>query len=126
MVKLLYKIIHYELSPDHKDNVLRSFYFIWAIITTLPVIAIYVLFRNYSFGESLFNELLFYGIEITVICFTYYLIVIREAKLFIETPVGIEYFDFGKFNGILKILAFLFLLGVVVVFGRMFFVFWSS
>lgn len=124
MVKFLYKIIHYELSPDHKDNVLRSFYFIWAIITTLPVIAIYVLFKNYSFGES-FDEVLFYGIEITVIGFTYYLIVIREAKFFIETPVGKEYFDFGKFNGILKILAFLFLFGLVVVSGRMFFIFFE-
>lgn len=118
MIKLLYKIIHYEPSPDHKDNVMRSFHFILALTSILPILLLYIVYMKIPITH-IAKDFVFCGIGIAILGSTYYLIVVRQAKVFTETTIGRQYYDFGKFNTLLKTLAFLLLVGLVILIGRL-------
>lgn len=118
MIKLLYKIIHYEPSVDHKDNVKRSFYLIWGMISSVPGMVIYIYYNSIP-DKTLLSDIIFFGIEILVLGLIYYMLVVRTAKLYIETNIGFEFYDFGKLNHILKTIVFLVGQGVVVLIGRL-------
>lgn len=123
MIRLLFKVIHYEPSPDHKDNVMRSFNLIWILLSTLPAGLIYLIYKRTP-EKNEAAELLFFASEILVIGLIYYIIVTRKSKVFIESEVGTHYFKFGKFTNVLKPLVLLMTLGVIIILGRVMFVLW--
>src|SRR5687768_16592627 len=104
MIRFLYKIIHYEASDDHKSNVSRSFHFIFALISTLPATLLYLTYAR-AVRKNSDYDLLFYGIEIFLLGCLYYLIVIRKRNIYLATSWASQYYDFGKLNIVLKILA---------------------
>lgn len=121
MIKFLFKVIHYEPSSEHKDNVMRSFYFIWALLSTLPVGLIYLVYKRTPERNATL-ELLFFASEILVVGLIYYLIVMRKSKVFIESDLGRHYFTLGRFTNIFKPLIPVIMFGVVVMLGRMIFI----
>lgn len=117
MIELLYKIIHYEPSPEYKDNVMRSFHFIWALLSTLPAGLIYLIYKKMS-KKNQTTEFAFLASEILVIGLIYYIIVTRKSKVYIETDLGRHYFRLGRFTNLLKPLIPLTLFGVIIIIGR--------
>jgi hypothetical protein len=69
--------------------------------------------------RNIYTDLLFYAALSALVGFTYYSLVVRRGRLYIETEIGKQYFDFGKFNVVLKTLFFLAIIGSIVLLGRL-------
>jgi hypothetical protein len=124
MITLLYRLIHYEPSQDHEDNVKRSFYFICALLSTLPIGLVYLIFLVLD-NNHIAIELIFIVIEILIIGLIYFFTVFRMSKRFIESNEGRRYYKFGRFTNFLKPLIILGMFAIVILLGRsmsMFFV----
>lgn len=100
---------------------MRSFYFIWALTSSLPTSLLYLVYMKIG-DKNIYTDLLFYGVEIAIIGSAYYFLVIQQARLFIETAIGLQYYNFGKFNIVLKTLVILFGFGLVVLISRLLFI----
>lgn len=118
MIEFLYKVIHCEISVDRKMDIFRSFSIIWALFSTLPVGLIYVIYSKLS-TRNIYTDVLFYTTEFAIMASIYYFIVVPHYKIYNETSIGLQYFHFGKFNGVLKILVFISLFGFMVLLGAL-------
>jgi hypothetical protein len=117
MIKILFKIIHYEPTLDHKSNVERTFGLINVIIVLLPIGFLYLIYKDMSV-KGLYTDLVFLAIEAATAGLIYFPIK-KASKPYVETNVGFEYYNFGKYNTILKTLAFLLLVGFIILIGRL-------
>lgn len=118
MIKFLYKIIHYEASFDHKTNVRRSYFLIIGIIITLPVSLLYLLYNGMS-KKDLLTDIVFLGILAATARIIYFL-VRKDFRSFLIKSKGFDYYDFGRYNTMFKTLLFLFIIGLIILIGRLF------
>jgi len=63
-------------------------------------------------------DLMFYAAAMSILVLTYYFVIVRGSRKFMKGKIGFEYYDFGKFNVLLKTVAFLIAIGLVVLIGR--------
>jgi len=118
MIHLLYKLFHYEPSPNHEDNVKRSLHIIWALISILPVAFVYLLYMDIK-ENNFYYDLIFYFLILLIIVLNYYFVIVRKLKVFVETDIGKMYYNFGKFNTVGKTIAILAGFGLVIIAGRL-------
>ena len=117
MIRFIYKLIHFEGSIDHRENVMKSFLFIWIFVSIIQFVFLYLLYIRFTERNTSFDYT-FLLIAILTSVLLYYLIRVRQVKIFFDKGIDKEYFDFGKYNGILKP-TFVFL-----IVGSIVFVFW--
>ena len=118
MIKFLYKVIHYEPTADHKENVSRSFGLITALIIILPIGILYLLYKGIN-EKTLLTDIFFLGIVLALIAIVYFLIQ-KTRKSYIKNNLSSQYYNFGKFNTLFKTLIVLLLLGFIILIGRLF------
>jgi undecaprenyl pyrophosphate phosphatase UppP len=117
MIRFIYKIVHFETSLDHKDDVMKSFLFIWIFASIIPFVLLYLMYNKFI-ERSIYLDYALVLMAILISILLYYAIRIRQAKTFIERGLDREYYDFGRYNTILKTLAILAILGLIILLGR--------
>ena len=124
MIKFLYKVLHYEPSSEHKENVMMSLHFICALASTFPVGLTYLVYKKTPEKDSTIDTL-FFATAVLFIGLSYYIIVSRNSKMFIETELGQHYFKFGRYTNIVKPFILVIMFALVFLLGRIIFIFFS-
>lgn len=113
MLRLLYKLLHFEGRPDHVENVKTSFVLIWLFIATF----IYVLMSMFYvkiFERSIELKSPIFLTEVMVCAFLYYWIAVRYPIIFLRKGWDREYYNFGKYSDYIKPLFFLLMMALLV------------
>jgi RsiW-degrading membrane proteinase PrsW (M82 family) len=118
MIKFLYKVIHYEPTAEHNTNVSRSFLLITTLIITLPLSILYLLYDSINRKNSL-TDVFFLIIAVALITIVY-LLIRKTWKMYLIKNTGFQYYNFGKYNTLLKTFIVLLLIGFIIVVGRSF------
>lgn len=117
MIRFIYKIIHFEGSPDHKENVMKSFLFIWIFASITQFVLLYLIYISIAERNKILDYALLFFVIFTFAIF-YYLIRIRLVKIFLDRGLDNDFYDFGKSNGILKPVSVIVIIGLIVLIGR--------
>jgi hypothetical protein len=114
MIRLLYKIIHFEGDVDHSKNIGNTFLFIWIVLSSLSLAFVYLIFTILELRNGVLDyALLATGLFASIVL--YYLIRIKQAKSFVEKGWDRDFFDFGKSNRFLKPLVVLLIFTFITV-----------
>jgi len=117
MIKLLFKIIHFESDEDHSKNIHNTFLFIWIVLSIIGFVLVYLLFTLLELRNRMLDYFLVTtGLLVSVVL--YYLIRIKQAKSFVERGWDKNYFDYGILNRLLKPLIVLLIIFSIVLISK--------
>lgn len=117
MIKLLFKILHFESTPNHKNNVGNTFLFIWIFSSIIQYIIFYKICLIFKIQVQLHDYYFLLG-TLLISFTTYYIIYFRILINFERKGLDKEFYDFGKLNKIIKPTILCLFLIIIVFLGR--------
>jgi len=113
LIKLIYRILHFEAWLDHDESVNKTFYLITLIFASISGLCIHGLFV--FFGANIKWKFAYILALLFACVLSYFFITVRLQKEFIKNGFDKYYYNFGRYNTLVKPILFMFLFAVIVV-----------
>ncbi|HEY9004930.1 MAG TPA: hypothetical protein VIM75_02295 [Ohtaekwangia sp.] len=121
IIKNIFKLIYLESKNGFEENTKNAFRLIWIIFSSLVMILVYILFSCIDYFVIIEARILRY-IYLIVTAFAiigfYYLFIVRYFNLFLKNEEYKSVLYFGRLNLLWKLVAFLSIIGGVILLGR--------